>query len=136
MGLFGPSESEKLLEEIYPLLYQALDRCKAARLLKENLDAVSQRASWLNKDELQSISDALESYSFAMLAVALAKVNSSPVFKNRPFLNVAVQPKIERAVLDTVFGSEEGFKIKLKVSDFDGDDLPSIQEILVSTLAK
>lgn len=126
MGLFGPSQSEKLIEELYPVLYQALERLKEARLLRAHHTEVAALSPLLSEHDAQSISQSLEDYAFAMIGVAVTKLRDSPRLRDRFFFNVAIQPRTEEAILRAVFGPDEAERIRNDIGRFDEGDLADI----------
>jgi len=53
MGIFGESPREKSVEEAYVLLHNASARLKQAIALFDNMDAVSKKAPWIERNELK-----------------------------------------------------------------------------------
>jgi hypothetical protein len=74
MGIYGKSSREKSVEEAYVLLYNASARLKQAIALFDNMDAVSKKAPWIERNELKCTVNALTRYANAL--AWFAEVNS------------------------------------------------------------
>lgn len=135
MGIFGKSAREKSVEETYVLLHNASARLKQAVALFDNMDAVSKKAPWIERDELMRTVNALIRYASALASFAEVKLEKTAGVDERPFFNLALQPKFEDAVLSAICGVQAR-EVKLAVQDFDGTDtgMPSIRQILVKVL--
>jgi len=135
MGIFGKSSREKSVEEAYALLYNASARLKQAIALFDNMDAVSKKAPWIERNELKSTVNALIRYANALTSFAEVKLGKTAGVDDRPFFNVALQPKLEDTVLCVVCG-DQAREVKSAVHDFDETDtgVPSIREVLVKVL--
>ena len=126
MDPFGGYASDKLIDEIYPLVWQATERLKEARLLRKHIDAVAAQAPWLTKRYLEDMSNCLERYGVAMLITATLKLNKH--YRIEP---KAIEVKVERNILALFFGEEAGRHIRHLVYAFDDQDgLPSVRSIL------
>jgi hypothetical protein len=135
MGIFGKSSREKSVEEAYVLLYNASSRLKQAIALFDNMDAVSKKAPWIERNELKFTVNALIRYANALTSFAEVMLGKTAGVDDRAFFNVALQPKFEDAVLSVVCG-DQAREVKLAVHDFDQTDtgVPSVREVLVKVL--
>lgn len=135
MGIFGKSSREKSVEEAYVLLHNASARLKQAITLSDNMDAVSRKAPWIERNELQSTVNALIQYANALTSFAEMKIEKIAGVDDRPFFNIALQPKLEDTVLTAGCG-EQARDVKLAVHNFDDTDtgVPSIREVLLKVL--
>jgi hypothetical protein len=135
MDIFGKSSREKSVEEAYVLLYNASARLKQAIALLDNMDAVSKKAPWIERDELKCTVNALIRYANALASFVEVRLGKTAGVDGRPFFNVALQPKLEDTVLSAVCG-EQAREVKLAVHDFDETDtgVPSIRKVLVKVL--
>lgn len=135
MGIFGKSSREKSIEEAYVLLYNGSTRLKQAIALLDNMDAVSEKAPWIERNELKSTVNALIRYANALTSIAEVKLGKAAGVDDRPFFNIAIQSKLEDTVLSVVCG-DHACEVKLAVHDFDETDtcVPSIREVLVKVL--
>lgn len=135
MNIFGKSSPEKSVEEAYVLLYNASTRLKQAVALFNNMDEISKKAPWIERNELEHTVNALIRYANALASFAEVKLGKTVRVDDRPFLNVALQPKLEDIVLSAACG-DQAREVKLAVHDFDETDtgVPSIREVLVKVL--
>lgn len=131
MGLFGKSRDEKVMREAYILLWNAAERLKQGRALRDNLEVITTRVAWIDRKEFERTVDSLIKCGTAFACMAAGVLGELPEFKDRPFLNVAVPLEKEIAILELFYNSEAN-QIRNDVRDFDkrDDGVPSISKLL------
>jgi hypothetical protein len=131
MGLFGKSRDEKVMREAYVLLWNAAERLKQGRALRDNLEVITTKVPWIDRKEFERTADSLIKCGTAFVCMAAGVLGELPEFKDRPFLSVAVPLEKELAILELFYNSEAN-QIRNDVCDFDkrDDGVPSISKLL------
>ena len=131
MGLFGKSRDEKVMREAYVFLWNAAERLKQGRVLRDNLEVITTKVSWIDRKEFERTADSLIKCGTAFACMAAGVLGELPEFKDRPVLSVAVPLEKELAVLELFYNSEAN-QIRNDVRDFDkrDDGVPSISKLL------
>jgi hypothetical protein len=131
MGLFGKSRDEKVMREAYVLLWNAAERLKEGRALRDNLEVITTKVPWIDRKEFERTADSLIKCGTAFACMAAGVLGELPEFKDRPFLSVAVPLEKELAILELFYNSEAN-QIRNDVRDFDkrDDGVPSISKPL------
>jgi hypothetical protein len=131
MGLFGKSRDEKVMREAYVLLWNAAERLKDGRALRDNLEVITTKVPWIDRKEFERTADSLIKCGTAFACMAAGVLGELPEFKDSPFLSVAVPLENELAILELFYNSEAN-QIRNDVRDFDkrDDGVPSISKLL------
>ena len=98
MGLFGKSRDEKVMREAYVFLWNAAERLKQGRVLRDNLEVITTKVSWIDRKEFERTADSLIKCGTAFACMAAGVLGELPEFKDRPFLSVAVPLEKELAI--------------------------------------
>ena len=131
MGLFDKSRDEKVMREAYILLWNAAERLKQGRALRDNLEVITAKVPWIDRKEFERTADSLIKCGTAFACMAAGFLGELPEFKDRPFLSVAVPLEKELAILELSYSSEAN-QIRSDAHDFDkrDDGVPSISKLL------
>jgi len=121
LGLFGKSNDEKIIDQVYVLISNASERLIQANGIKEYRAEMLSRAEWLDGDKLDQTTDALLKYAISLVSYSKVLLRHNSQTKSGPLINMAIQPKLEEEIVSSVFGDNSQSIIKQVWAYGDGD---------------
>ena len=129
MGLFGKSNNEKIIDQVYVLIANASEKMIQADGIKNYRDKMLKRAEWLDGETLDLTADALVKYAISLTSYSKFLLSQSSSIKGRPFINMALQPE-EEIIVSSVF-PDDTRSIIMRVRKYgDNNGLPCPAEVL------
>jgi len=131
MALFGRNKDEELMARLYVLASAARKRLLQADILSKHWKQVSEKAPWIEDQELLKMEQALRKYAFSLVSEVYRQLDSLPTIRGGPFLNMAIQPEEELEMVQRTYGDAAREIVRL-ADEFEETDsgVPSASQVL------
>ena len=128
MVFLSSKKNRENIDEVYGYLWNSADRLKQIVALLDNKKQVSEKLINITENDLDEIIESLIKYSSALASIASVKLKELNNVKNRPLMNVAIQPKTEKTIMNLIYGAN-GKTILEHLSKFEEDEENENQSI-------